>query len=87
MLQAILTLDGFHVEIAADGQQGLDAILEHRPDIAVIDIGLPKLNGYEVARRVRQQFGPSEVCLIRSPVTANTRTARPCFKPASMSTW
>ena len=54
MLQTILTLDGFQVEVAEDGQQGLDAILAQRPDVALIDIGLPKLDGYEVARRVRR---------------------------------
>ncbi len=64
MLQTILKLDGFQVEIAEDGQQGLDAILTRRPDVALIDIGLPMLDGYEVARRVRQQFGPSDVRLV-----------------------
>ena len=56
MLQAILKLDGFQVEVAADGQQGLDAILAQRPDVALVDIGLPGIDGYEVARRVRQRL-------------------------------
>ena len=64
MLQTILTLDGFQVEVAEDGQQGLDAILAQRPDVALIDIGLPKLDGYEVARRVRKQLNSSEVRLV-----------------------
>ncbi len=64
MLQSILTLDGFQVEVAEDGQQGLDAILAQRPDVALIDIGLPMLDGYEVARRVRKQLRDSEVRLV-----------------------
>ena len=64
MLQAILKLDGFQVEVAADGQQGLDAILAQRPDVALVDIGLPGLDGYEVARRVREQLSRSEVRLV-----------------------
>ncbi len=64
MLQAILKLDGFQVEVAEDGQQGLDAILAQRPDVALIDIGLPRLDGYEVARRVRQELDASEVQLV-----------------------
>ncbi len=64
MLQTLLTLDGFQVEVAEDGQQGLDAILSKRPDAALIDIGLPKLNGYEVARRVRKQLDKSEIYLV-----------------------
>jgi len=63
-LQTILRLDGFQVESAEDGQQGLDAIFALRPDVAVIDIGLPKLDGYEVARRVREQFSKSEIRLV-----------------------
>jgi two-component system CheB/CheR fusion protein len=64
MLQAVLKLDGFDVDVAADGQQGLDAILARPPDVALIDIGLPGLDGYEVARRVRKQFDRSEVHLV-----------------------
>jgi len=64
MLQTILKLDGFQVEVAADGQQGLDAILAQRPDVALVDIGLPGLDGYEVARRVREQLSRSEVRLV-----------------------
>src|SRR6185436_19811960 len=63
-LQTILRLDGFQVESAEDGQQGLDAIFAQRPDVAVIDIGLPKLDGYQVARRVREQFSKSEIRLV-----------------------
>ena len=64
MLQTILRLNGFQVNSAEDGQQGLAAILEQHPDVAVIDIGLPKLDGYEVARRVRQQFSKSKILII-----------------------
>jgi two-component system CheB/CheR fusion protein len=64
MLRAILTLDGYQVQVAEDGQQGLDAILAQRPDVALIDIGLPGLDGYEVARRVRRQLNRSEVHLV-----------------------
>jgi two-component system CheB/CheR fusion protein len=57
-------LDGFLVESAEDGQQGLDAILQQLPNVAVIDIGLPKLDGYEVARRVREQYDKSKIYLV-----------------------
>jgi two-component system CheB/CheR fusion protein len=64
MLQTILTLDGFQVEVAEDGRQGLEAIFAQIPDVALLDIGLPKLNGYEVARQVRQRLSSSEVYLV-----------------------
>jgi two-component system CheB/CheR fusion protein len=58
MMKAILELDGHEVIPAENGEAGCDAILQHRPDLALIDIGLPGIDGYEVARRVRQ----SPVC-------------------------
>ncbi len=53
MLRFLLGLWGHHVEAAADGAQGLAKALDWRPEVAVVDIGLPQLDGYEVARRVR----------------------------------
>jgi CheY-like chemotaxis protein len=43
---------------------GLAAIFAQRPDVAVIDIGLPKIDGYEVVRRVQKQFSKSEIFLV-----------------------
>ena len=48
-----LTVDLKVVAEAADGPSGLAAITEHRPDVAVIDIGLPGIDGIELTRRVR----------------------------------
>jgi CheY-like chemotaxis protein len=56
-LAIILRAWGHDVAVAADGQQGLDTGLSHRPDAAVVDIGLPVLDGYEVARGLRAALG------------------------------
>ncbi|HEV7393814.1 MAG TPA: ATP-binding protein, partial [Burkholderiales bacterium] len=53
-LKAILVLDGHTVYEAADGRQGLRVAQEIQPEIAIIDIGLPQLNGYEVAMALRE---------------------------------
>ena len=53
MLRQILQLEGHEVFEAGDGPGGLDALLTHRPDVALVDIGLPGLDGYELARRAR----------------------------------
>ena len=46
---------GFTVDVASDGEEGLFAALEFPLDVAIIDLGLPKLPGLEVIRRVREQ--------------------------------
>ncbi len=64
MLQALLELDGHQVISAKDGEAGCEAILKHRPKVALIDIGLPGIDGYEVARRVRRDAACREIRLI-----------------------
>jgi signal transduction histidine kinase/ActR/RegA family two-component response regulator len=59
MLAELLEMDGYVVEQAADGPDGLARILSSRPEVALVDIGLPGLDGYEVARRSRQALGDS----------------------------
>ena len=53
----LLRRGGHRVEEADDGQEGLRKLLELRPDIAFVDVGLPELSGYEVARRAREIVG------------------------------
>ena len=48
-----LALDGYLVEMAADGLAGLELILRRRPEVSLIDLSLPELDGLEVARRIR----------------------------------
>jgi two-component system, sensor histidine kinase len=53
MLLALLSLEHHEVFTASDGPTGVDAAVRLRPEVALVDIGLPGLNGYEVARRIR----------------------------------
>ncbi|HEY5949975.1 MAG TPA: ATP-binding protein [Kofleriaceae bacterium] len=57
---------GCTVELAVDGPDGLAQILESKPDLALVDIGLPLLDGYAVAREVRNQLGTSLVMVAAS---------------------
>jgi two-component system, sensor histidine kinase len=52
-LRALLELDGYEVHAAADGTEGLDLARTKAPEVALVDIGLPGFDGYEVARRIR----------------------------------
>src|SRR5687767_5842122 len=44
---------GFQVRTARDGEQGLEAALSQKPDLVLLDIMLPKINGYEICRSIR----------------------------------
>jgi signal transduction histidine kinase/ActR/RegA family two-component response regulator len=59
MLRHLLHLAGHDVHQAADGPGGLEAALRLRPDVALVDVGLPGFDGYQLARRVRGSTGPS----------------------------
>ncbi|MGH7392012.1 MAG: response regulator [Candidatus Rokuibacteriota bacterium] len=63
-LQLLLELDGHAVAVAADGPEALARAVEIEPEVALIDIGLPVLDGYEVARRLRATPHGSKMRLI-----------------------
>ena len=57
----ILAIVTFHLERtgydtvrASDGEEALSQAIDHRPDLAVLDVMMPKLNGYELTRRIRE---------------------------------
>ncbi|WP_435009410.1 ATP-binding protein [Tundrisphaera lichenicola] len=52
-LARLLKLMGHEVKLAHDGPEGIEAALAYEPDVLLLDIGLPNLNGYEVARQLR----------------------------------
>ena len=53
-LRTLLELDGHSVATAETGPQGLDLLLDERPDVAIVDIGLPGLSGFELAKLCRR---------------------------------
>jgi two-component system, OmpR family, response regulator MprA len=53
VLQRSLRLEGYEVRIAGDGEAALDQAAAFNPDLVILDLGLPKLDGIEVARRLR----------------------------------
>jgi two-component system, OmpR family, response regulator MprA len=52
-LRRALTLAGYEVQLAEDGEQALEGIVQAVPDVVVLDVGLPGIDGLEVCRRVR----------------------------------
>jgi CheY-like chemotaxis protein len=63
-LAVVLRLEGHDVEVAHDGPTALLLFERHRPDVALLDVGMPGLDGYEVARRIRARADSAHVLLI-----------------------
>ena len=63
-LQALLDMDGFTASVAYDGLAAVAAIADVQPDVVVMDIGMPGLDGYDAARMIRQQHGNRNITLI-----------------------
>lgn len=82
-LKGLLEAYGYAVEVAANGEEGLRCLLDLSPDVAIVDIGLPGLDGFEVARRIRAIPEGSGVKLVAltgySGPDAEQRTAQAGF--------
>jgi CheY-like chemotaxis protein/two-component sensor histidine kinase len=63
-LAVILRIDGHEVRTTHDGMRAIEMADEFRPHVVLLDLGMPKLNGYEVARRVRGEAWGRDVFLV-----------------------
>ncbi len=69
LMRRVLMAEGYQVEEATDGQSGLEKAAESPPDLILMDINLPEIDGYEVTARLKQLPNMSGVPIIA--VTAN----------------
>ncbi|RIL06995.1 MAG: hypothetical protein DCC71_04590 [Proteobacteria bacterium] len=63
-LAALLQIHGHDTRVAHDGLAAIEAASEYRPDLVLLDIGLPKLDGHEAARWIRAQPWGREIALV-----------------------
>ncbi|AFZ30625.1 response regulator receiver protein [Gloeocapsa sp. PCC 7428] len=54
LLQTVLENEGYQVEVADNGYVALEKIASHLPDLVLLDVMMPEMNGFEVTRRIRQ---------------------------------
>lgn len=88
LLKDFIQAEGFIVEIANDGQEGLDLVRRGKPDIVVLDIMMPKLNGIEALKRIRAESltpvimltarGDDADCVMGLELGADDYVTKPC---------
>ncbi len=59
MLQEALEMGGFEVALASDGDEAIAKVSDFRPDAVVLDVVMPKENGYRVSRQIKTETSPS----------------------------
>ena len=55
MMEKFILRDAYEIVTATDGEEGVRRALEHRPDLILLDVVMPKMSGFEVCRRLREQ--------------------------------
>jgi CheY-like chemotaxis protein len=63
-LAMLLTITGHDVQTTYDGVEAVKAVAAVRPEVVLLDLGLPRLNGYEVCRRIREQPWGKEMIVV-----------------------
>lgn len=87
-LALLLKIDGHQVCIAYDGPSAVEMAQAERPDVVLLDIGLPGMDGYAVARTLQQSAELERTLLIALTGYGHSRrTGKSHAPPASTSTW
>ncbi len=75
VLPRILSTAGYVVRTASDGEDGLNKVLDDAPAIAILDVGLPKLSGYELARELRSRGYQFPVLMLTARVSVDDKVS------------
>ena len=76
LLDAVLSPQGFTVLCAASGEAALDLLAERLPDIVLLDIMMPGMDGYETCRRIRQEPSTSFVPVVMVTASGDAEKVR-----------
>lgn len=83
IFEKIFTNDFMQLDFACDGQQGIDMFIQKRYSLVILDLGLPKISGLQVARLIRQ-FEAAQRPVVRIPILVVTADNFPGTRRAAM---
>ncbi len=80
MYQRKFEMEGFDVKFAEDGQQAIDILKDWKPDVALIDIMMPRVNGLDVLKYIKERPDYEDVLTIMLTNLGNEATAEEIYK-------
>ncbi|MDX1523393.1 MAG: response regulator [Anaerolineae bacterium] len=73
LMKRVLEADGYDVSLAANGVSGLTQASSERHDLILLDVNMPDLSGYEVARSLRQMYNTRHIPILLISATFNSK--------------
>lgn len=73
-------LEGFEVQFAEDGEKAIDILDQWKPDVALLDIMMPKVNGLDVLKHIKEKEGYDDVITVMLTNLGNESTAEEIYK-------
>jgi CheY-like chemotaxis protein len=77
LMQFVLETEGYNTKLVNNGYEALNTVKEYQPDLILLDVMMPKMNGYEVVYHLREDkdFSSIPICLLTADKYVNCRNA------------
>ena len=84
LLEAKLSSEYFDVLTAMNGEEALEVIAKEQPDIVLLDVMMPGMDGFEVCRRIRENPKSAHIPVVMVTALDQPRTGSPVLRPVPM---
>ena len=87
LIAKILELDGYKVMLASNGMKAIQSVVQHMPDLAVLDVMMPDMNGYELCRKLRQPPIKATVPIVLLTAMASDTEKKQALEAGANEIW
>jgi len=74
-VKAVVEAGGYHVEVAYDGKEALEKVAESKPDLIILDVMMPVMNGHEACKKLKEDPATAEIPVILLTAVASRVTS------------